>query len=52
MLACLGHWYAQLLYLAPVVVMGGLIGRDKLKHRWRRAAAAGKRGADRAAGAL
>jgi hypothetical protein len=51
MLGCIGHWYAQLLYLAPVVVMGGLVGRDKLKHR-RRKGSTGRRGADPTARAL
>jgi hypothetical protein len=32
-LACIGHWYTDLLYLAPVLVMGGFVGRDKLKTR-------------------
>ena len=32
-IACIGHWYTDLLYLAPVVLMGGLVARDKLRHR-------------------
>jgi hypothetical protein len=33
LLACIGHWYSDLLYLAPVGVMVGLVGVDKAKHR-------------------
>ena len=36
MLACIGHWYSDLLYLAPVIVMGGFLGRDRLRQRRRR----------------
>jgi hypothetical protein len=32
-LACIGHWYSDLLYLAPVGLMVGLVGVDKAKHR-------------------
>jgi hypothetical protein len=32
-LGCIGHWYSDLLYLAPVGVMVGLVGVDKVKHR-------------------
>jgi hypothetical protein len=32
-LACIGHWYSDLLYLAPVGVMVGLVGVDKARHR-------------------
>jgi hypothetical protein len=35
LLACIGHWYSDLLYLAPVGVMVGLVGVDKAKHRLR-----------------
>jgi hypothetical protein len=34
-LACIGHWYTDLLYLVPVLVMGGFVGRDKLRTRRR-----------------
>ena len=32
-LACIGHWYTDLLYLVPVLLMGGLVARDKLRTR-------------------
>jgi hypothetical protein len=32
-LACIGHWYTDLLYLVPVLVMAGFVGRDKLRSR-------------------
>jgi hypothetical protein len=32
-LACIGHWYTDLLYFAPVGLMVGLVGRDKLRAR-------------------
>jgi hypothetical protein len=32
-LACIGHWYTDLLYLAPVGLMVGLLGVDKAKRR-------------------
>jgi hypothetical protein len=35
MVACIGHWYAQLLYLVPVIVMGGLVGHNKLREQRR-----------------
>jgi hypothetical protein len=31
--ACIGHWYTDLLYFAPVAVMIGFVGRDKLRTR-------------------
>jgi hypothetical protein len=43
LLACIGHWYSDLLYLAPVGVMVGLVGVDKAKHR-RKARRLGRRG--------
>ena len=35
-LACIGHWYTDLLYFAPVGLMVGLVGRDKLRTRRKR----------------
>jgi hypothetical protein len=32
-IACLGHWYEQLLYAAPVLVVVGLVGVDKIRRR-------------------
>jgi hypothetical protein len=32
-IACIGHWYTDLLYLVPVAIMGVLVGRDKLRQR-------------------
>jgi hypothetical protein len=44
-LGCIGHWYAQLLYLVPIAVFGGAVGHQKLRQRRRdrraRRAAAG-----------
>jgi hypothetical protein len=34
-LACIGHWYTDLLYLAPVGLMVGLLGVDRAKQRIR-----------------
>jgi hypothetical protein len=34
-LACIGHWYTDLLYFAPVGLMVGLVGRDKLRTKLR-----------------
>jgi hypothetical protein len=34
-LGCIGHWYAQLLYLVPVAVMGGALGHARLRERRR-----------------
>jgi hypothetical protein len=39
--ACIGHWYTDLLYLVPVGLMAGLVGRDKFRHRKRRRARTG-----------
>jgi hypothetical protein len=41
-LACIGHWYSDLLYLLPVGVMVGLVGVDKAKHRLKAPRDAGK----------
>jgi hypothetical protein len=35
LVACIGHWYTDLLYLAPVGLMVGLLGVDKAKQRIR-----------------
>ena len=32
-IACIGHWYTDLLYFAPILIMVGLVGRDKLRRR-------------------
>jgi hypothetical protein len=34
-LACIGHWYTDLLYLVPVALMGGFVARDKVRTRRR-----------------
>jgi hypothetical protein len=34
-LACIGHWYTDLLYAAPIGAMVGLVGVDKAKQRLR-----------------
>jgi hypothetical protein len=34
-LACIGHWYTDLLYAAPIVAMVGLVGVDKAKRHLR-----------------
>jgi hypothetical protein len=31
-IACIGHWYTDFLYMVPVVLMAGFVLRDK----WRR----------------
>jgi hypothetical protein len=38
-LACIGHWYTDLLYLVPVLLMGVFVLRDKIRTK-RRAAQA------------
>jgi hypothetical protein len=32
-LAHAGHWLAQLIYLAPLAILGGVLGREWLKGR-------------------
>jgi hypothetical protein len=34
-LGCIGHWYAQLLYLVPVAVMGAAVGQQRFRQRRR-----------------
>jgi hypothetical protein len=41
--AHLGHWYVQLAFAAPALVIIGYIARDSLRRRWRERRAARKR---------
>jgi hypothetical protein len=41
--AHLGHWYVQLAFAAPALVIIGYIGRDSLRRRWRERREARKR---------
>lgn len=31
--SCIEHWYVDMLYLAPVALIGGFVARDKLRNR-------------------
>jgi hypothetical protein len=32
---CIGHLCSQLLYLVPVAMMGGAVGQQRIRQRWR-----------------
>lgn len=38
MIACIGHWYTSMLYVAPVAIIGGIIGVQSMRDRRREAA--------------
>jgi len=33
--ACLGHWYVQIAFAGPSLLIFGAMGRDKVRNRWR-----------------